>query len=492
MFFADQIGRNRERVACASSEAATLCCSIYRMTSGAGNCTIIGSTCRADAKRVKKYTEANAMSIEKQNLRLEGIYPQRQKEFFMQRIKLPAGIISAEQALKVAAIAERSARGLVHLTTRGSIELHWLTQADLVPVAAQLASVGLVSRGACGGAVRGVVCGSLGSAGAPALEALVRKIHRHFTGNPRFEKLPKKFKVGIEADTASGRHLIQDVGLVPAPSEDGRPRFDVWVAGGLGREPSPGFLLAQAVLEDGLLPLIETILRLYEANTPAGKRLKHLVREIGQEEFRQRVLGDPAVLEELPSVPGLSASLVPVPVTGAHRLEAHIFAGELTSHGLASLAAIAKSCCGGMLMVTGDQNVVMHLAGGSDPAEALNALREAGCAADAPRERVTLRVCPGNHECMAGLAPTRDIAGSLLQQMGAAAQQLSWAISGCLNCCAQPQLAQAGVVASRMVDEEGSRTPRFDLYRAGAGPFAEPVQQGLTLDALLEAVRLLG
>ena len=29
------------------------------------------------------------------NLRLEGIYPQRQKEFFMQRVKLPAGIISA-------------------------------------------------------------------------------------------------------------------------------------------------------------------------------------------------------------------------------------------------------------------------------------------------------------------------------------------------------------------------------------------------------------
>ena len=64
------------------------------------------------------------MSLDKQNLRLEGIYPQRQQEFFMQRIKLPAGIISAEQALKVAEIAERSARGVVHLTTRGSMELN--------------------------------------------------------------------------------------------------------------------------------------------------------------------------------------------------------------------------------------------------------------------------------------------------------------------------------------------------------------------------------
>jgi ferredoxin-nitrite reductase len=432
--------------------------------------------------------EAHGMFIDRQNLRLEGIYPQRQQEFFMQRIKLPAGIISTEQALQVAAIAQRFARGTVHLTTRGSIELHWLTQADLAPVAAQLAAVGLVNRGACGGAVRGVVCGSLGAVGAPHLEALARRIHRHFTGNPRFELLPKKFKVGIEADTSSGRHLIQDMGLVPAPSEDEHLRFDVWIAGGLGREPTPGFLLMQGVAEQSLLPLIETILRLYQTSTPPGKRLKHLVHELGQEEFRQRVLNDPAIHEELPTVPSLSASLVPMPATTAHRLEATIFAGELKSGALASLAELARRCCGGILMVTGDQNIAMHLENGSDTAWALNALREAGFAGDDARDRVRFRICPGNHECIAGLAATRAIADSVIMHLGAAAQLLTWAISGCPNCCAQPQLAQAGIVASHMVKEAGGRAPRFDLYRSGSGPFAEPVERELTLDALLKAV----
>jgi sulfite reductase (ferredoxin) len=432
------------------------------------------------------------MIMDKGQLRLEGIYPQRQKEFFMQRVKLPAGIVSSEQALKVAQIAERFARGLAHLTTRGSIELHWLTEADLAVVAAQLASVGLVNRGACGGAVRGVVCGSLGAAGAPALEALARRIHRHFTGNPRFEKLPKKFKIGIEADTTSGRHLIQDVGLVPAPSQDGRPRFNVWVAGGLGREPTPGFLLVEGVLEDSLLPLIETILRIYQENTPPPKRLKHFVREIGQDAFRELVLADPALLEELPTSPSLSLSLVPVPESGACRLEIPVFAGELTSSGLASLAGIAGRHCGGMLMVTGEQNIVLHLAAGSDPALVQAELADAGFAGLAPRDRVTFRVCPGNHECIAGLAPTREVAGALLDAMGPVAQGLSWAISGCPNCCAQPQLSQAGVVASRLVSDSEGRTPRFELYRAGSGSFAEAVQQGLTLDALLEEVKALG
>ncbi|MBU5635242.1 nitrite/sulfite reductase [Geomonas sp. Red69] len=422
------------------------------------------------------------------NLRLEGIYPQRQKEFFMQRVKLPAGIISADQALKVAQLAGRYARGVAHLTTRGSIELHWLTEGDLPVVAAQLAQVGLYNRGACGGAVRGVICGSLSAAGAPTLEALVRKIHRHFTGNPRFEKLPKKFKIGVEADTSSKRHLIQDLAFVPAPSDDGRPRYDVYAAGGLGREPVPGFLLAPGVVEEAVLPLIERVLVEYEANTPPPKRLKFLVGQIGQEEFRRRVLGE--ALAELPtSAPTLTGSLLPVPAADEDRLEARVFAGELSADGLAALAEIAGRFCGGMLMVTGNQTVVMHLVEGSGREEALKALSEAGFANESAAERVVFRVCPGSHECIMGLAATRDVAAAVVAELGEEALKLTWAISGCPNCCAQPQLAQAGIVASRLVSDQAGRAPRFDLYRAGAGAFAEPEQQGLNLTELLAAVK---
>ena len=76
--------------------------------------------------------------------------------------------------------------------------------------------------------------------------------------------------------------------------------------------------------------------------------------------------------------------------------------------------------------------------------------------------------------------------------MGPEARRLAWAISGCPNCCAQPQLAQAGIVASRLVNDPGGRAPRFDLLRPGTEAFAAPVQQGLTQEALLEAVAALG
>jgi ferredoxin-nitrite reductase len=279
------------------------------------------------------------------------------------------------------------------------------------------------------------------------------------------------------------------VGIIPAPSEDGRPRYDLWVAGGLGREPTPGYLLVQGVLEESLLPYLETIVRLYRENTPPPRRLKYFVRQIGQDAFRDLVLADPAIQEELTSTPSFSASLVPVLAAGARRVEASVFAGELTARGLASLAEIAGRHCGGILMITGDQNVSLHPETGSDPAGLQQALREAGFAGDGPRDGVTFRVCPGDHECIMGLAPTRDVAGGLLDAMGPAARALTWAISGCPNCCAQPQLSQAGVVATRLTNDAEERSPRFDLYRAGSGPFAEPVQQGLTLEELTEAVK---
>jgi len=417
-------------------------------------------------------------------LRLEGIYGQRQKGFFMQRVKLPAGLISSAQARVVAQTAQRYARGLIHLTVRESMELHWLTEADLVPVARQLASVGLLSRGACGGAVRGVTCGALGCAAAPRLEALARRIHRHFTGNPRFESLPKKFKVGLEADAASGRHLIQDVGILPA----GENTYDVYVAGGLGREPIPGYLFAEGVPEGGLIPLIEAIATVYARHGAPGKRIKHLVAQIGREKLKELVYAEPEAGRELPVAISHFDTLVPLSASGAERVEAAVFAGELPAEALAKCADFADRFSGGLLTVTSDQNLAFFLEEGIPRAEAQEALRGIGFGGDS-RDDVAFRVCPGNHECIMGLAPTRDVTAKMLQAMGERGGALSWAISGCPNSCAQPQLADVGIIAARLEQEGEARVPRYTVLRRGALPFAGEVRRDLTEAELLEAVR---
>lgn len=417
------------------------------------------------------------------NYRLDGIYPQRQEGFFMQRVKLAAGVISAEQARSVATTAERFGQGAIHLTTRGSMEIHWLKESDLPAVKRALAAVGLTSRGACGGAVRGVTCASQGALGFPTVEGMARALHRHFTGNPRFERLPKKFKIGLEADPSSRRHLIQDAGLLLAAEKDGQACFDLYVAGGLGREPQPGFLFEAAVSETRVIPLLEAIARVYAAGAAPGKRLKHLVRAIGEAEFRRLVAQDVGSTEELPPTTGVQDGYA---VAGpAGRLISRVPAGQLTSRHLTALADFADRFSGGYLMATADQDIAFHLADGE-----LVAASAALAALELAPAPVNFRVCPGTATCMAGLSATREIADSVADTLAEPARRLDWAISGCPNSCTQPQLADVGIITSGLVkDADGERTPRFDLYRSGEGVFGTLVAEKLTLDQLCRTVQ---
>ena len=433
------------------------------------------------------------MTNETKDFRLDGIYRQRQDGFFMQRVKLPVGIISSKQARTVSEAAKRFGRDSIHLTSRGNMEIHWILESDLPEIKRLLTATGLTGRGACGGAVRGVTCSSPNAADFPLIEALARRIQRHFTGNPRFERLPKKFKIGIETDSSSRRHLIQDVGLVLVHGVDGRGWYDIWVAGGLGRDPQPGFLLAESVVEERIIPMIEAILRIYSSGTPAGKRLKHLLNTIGEDEFRQRLEADPGAREELPACKGIPEILVPGNDSQQFRIEAHFFAGGLSSTELSKLCDFADKWSYGVMVVTVDQNIAFPLALHVDHSLARQALDQAGFASASPEKLVNFRICPGTHECRAGLTPTRDIAMEILEAIGPEGIGLTWAISGCHNSCTQPQLAEIGIISARLVaGDDGLRTPRFDLYRSGSEGLGQRVESSLQREELLAAVRIIG
>ena len=431
------------------------------------------------------------MSTAGSEYRLDGIYKQRQDGFYMQRVKLPAGVVSASQARTIAAVSTRFGQGTVHLTTRGSMEIHWLKEEDLPQVKRELAMTGLTSRGACGGAVRGITCGSQGAHGFPIIETLARRLQRHFTGNPRFERLPKKFKIGIEADVVGGRHLIQDVGLVLAGIDGGRARYDLWIAGGLGREPQAAFLFVENLAEERIIPVIEAILRVYTAHAPPPKRLKFLAKEFGEAKLCQLIKAEATFSEEIPEVSGIHENFITA-VNDHNRLELPVFAGKLTAAQLAIIADRAEICADGVLMVTANQDIALQLLPDVDAAAELSILQQQTgltSAGSAP----ALRVCPGNHECLMGLTATRDVARELLAHIGMQGRKLTWALSGCQNSCTQPQLADIGIVSSTMVKgEDGVRTPRFDLYRSTGEGLGTAAGCAHTLDELCGKVREIG
>ena len=74
----------------------------------------------------------------------------------MLRIKLPAGRVTPEQLRAVGELSNEYGRGAGELSTRQTIQLHYLELASLPEVFDRLDDVGLTTVGACGDAVRNV------------------------------------------------------------------------------------------------------------------------------------------------------------------------------------------------------------------------------------------------------------------------------------------------------------------------------------------------
>lgn len=425
-------------------------------------------------------------AIDYRTLKINGVYQQNAAGDLMVRAKLPGGVLSAEQADAICDISDFFSNGMLHLTCRGNIEMHGV-QGDALPeVFRRFHAVGLTSRGACGGAVRSIACATAEGQSFSRIQILVRALHEHFTGNPYFEGLPKKFKLAVENSYDGAYHLFQDLVMVYLGNEEGRDLCDIWVAGGLGRQPQEGFLLAGRVPFERLIPLIEGVIKVYQKHAPAGKRLKHLLADIGEKEFRALLAVETGGSPVCPIASPFDDALGEVSAPGSCGwIDVPVFAGELAVADLRNIAGIVRDLGDGYLAVSRDQNLLVSLGAGIDTAKLRGALQSAGYLKD--EKPLQCRACPGTHACPKGLVATRDVARQLQEALGNKGTDLSWAVSGCPNSCSQPQLADFGIIGVR----KGSDTKEalYDLYRREGEGFGKVVREKLSLDSLLQTVK---
>ena len=84
-----------------------------------------------------------------------GLYHDKPKiGTFMLRIKLPAGRITPDQLRTIGELSNEQGRGAGELTTRQTIQLHYLELAAMPIVFDRLRDAGMTTVGACGDAVR--------------------------------------------------------------------------------------------------------------------------------------------------------------------------------------------------------------------------------------------------------------------------------------------------------------------------------------------------
>jgi sulfite reductase (ferredoxin) len=137
---------------------------------------------------LERFEQGELTSDQWRQFRLvRGTYGQRQADDAqMLRVKIPQGLLNAEQLDALGDVAERYSRGFGHITTRQNMQFHFVKLHDVEPAMRRLADAGLTTREACGNSVRNITaCPYAGVAAderfdvTPYAEAMTRYLLRH-------------------------------------------------------------------------------------------------------------------------------------------------------------------------------------------------------------------------------------------------------------------------------------------------------------------------
>jgi sulfite reductase (ferredoxin) len=433
----------------------------------------------------------------------------------MQRIKIPAGGLNAEQLETLADLAEEYSDGIAHVTTRQDFQLHYVHVEDTPTVMRRLGAANITTREACGNSVRNVTaCPYSGVCPDEKFDVTPysRALSKFLLGHPDTQNFGRKFKPSFSGcgQHACGLASMHDMGMIAATRvENGKEKrgFEVQVGGGLGAVPYQAKPYDSFVPVEELLPLAQAIslvfARLGEKKNRSRARLKFLVQDLGIEKFKELVTAerknltpdprwtdfvqDAETFQETPLRPGGKAPLLGTESfqrwvktnTRAQKQDGYTVVtialplGDITSKQLRSLADIARRFTKETIRSTVEQNIVLRWVSLSDLPELYKALDAAGLGAPGAGSIVDIAACPGTDTCKLGISSSRGLAAELRKrlaeknfQLDDSVLKLHIKISGCFNSCGQHYVADLGFygVSRKM---SGYAVPHFQVVLGG-------------------------
>jgi sulfite reductase (ferredoxin) len=393
--------------------------------------------------------------------------------YFMLRIRIPNGLLTAVQLRTIADLAERHARGIADLTVRQNIQLHWVRIEDLPTIFSALAGCGLSSLGTCGDVTRNITgCALAGLDGDEIVDAspLVQAATAMVNGSPEFYNLPRKYKVSITGCRVWCSYPeINDLGLAAVRDlYSGRVGFSLRVGGGLSTQPHLAPRLDAFVRPEQVLAVVKGVSEIFRDSDVLRQnrekaRLKFLFLDHGwtRERFLDELharLGfrlDPAVAEVLPDDSyrdhvGIHAQKQ----AGLVYAGLPIVRGRLTPEAMRGIAGLAERYGTGELRTTSMQNLVIVNVPRSRADEMAREVRDAGVPlAASPFRRGTV-ACTGSEFCKLALTETKGFARWLVEDLESRMpdfeEHLRINITGCPNSCGQHWIADIGIEGKKL------------------------------------------
>ena len=437
--------------------------------------------------------------------------------YFMLRIRIPNGILTAAQLRVLADLTERHARGVADLTVRQNVQLHWVRIEDLPTIFSALGDHGLSSLGTCGDVTRNITgCPLAGLDADEIVDAspLVHAATAMVNGSPEFYNLPRKYKVSITGCRVWCSYPeINDVGLTAVrDGYTGHVGYSLRVGGGLSTQPHLAPRLNAFVRPDQVLAVVKGVSEIFRDSDALRQnrekaRLKFLFLDHGWTPDRfldalQARLGfplDPAVPETLPEESYRDhVGIHPQKQAGLVYAGLPILRGRLGPDQMRSLAGLAERFGTGELRTTTMQNLVIVNAPRARAGELERAIDRAGFPLDASPFRRGTVACTGSEFCKLALTETKGFARWLVEDLEARLpgfqEHVRINVTGCPNSCGQHWIADIGIEGKK-IKMDGRLVDAYYFCVGGAvgrhQAVARPVGYRVPASAVPEAVERL-
>ncbi|MFC5359508.1 precorrin-3B synthase [Azospirillum himalayense] len=207
------------------------------------------------------------------------------------RVRVPAGVLPAASATRIAELGRRYGNGLVDLSHRGNLQLRGVAAADMAALIAALRALGYVSADAESEAVRNVLTSpSAGLDGTAVLDVrpYALALDARLAADRDLHRLPPKF--GWLVDGGGQATLFDsstDVRFDAVAGAVDRPLFRV----GLGGTVEGAALLGHCRPDDLVelaAALARAFLELRQTLAEPPRRMAGLVKALGVEALRER------------------------------------------------------------------------------------------------------------------------------------------------------------------------------------------------------------
>jgi len=409
-------------------------------------------------------------------------------EWFMMRIGIPNGIVSASQLRTIGGIARKHARNLADITVRQNIQLHWLTIESLPELVDALDAIGLSPKGACGDVVRNVTgCPLAGIAADELIDAspIAFGIANELKSNADFYNLPRKFKISATGCPSWCTYPeINDIALTPV-ERDGEVGYSLRVGGGLSNEPHLAVRLDAFVRPDQAVRVVRGVTEIFRdqqilRENRERARLKYLFLREGwtAERFLDELhtrLGfklDPAVPEEIPDeILRDHVGIHPQRQPGLAYVGASVLRGRITGEQLEAAAGLAERFGSGALRATVSQNLVIIDVPYGKTGELARELGQIGLHVEASTFWRGAIACTGTEFCKLAISETKGftrwLVDELEERLPQFDQQLKLHVTGCPNGCGQHWIADIGLEGKK-IKHEGKLTDAFYFCLGGA------------------------